>query len=118
MAYDQAVDQQYGDGMELWAWVLLGIAVGAVVVLAATKPKALGALPGAFVGALVALPVALPVALVVLVVMVPIALLLAVILIPVMGLIVAITVVSIIVAILAMPIHAVAKRVSRRRAGS
>ncbi|MCY3620672.1 MAG: hypothetical protein OXH68_03035 [Gammaproteobacteria bacterium] len=103
--------------MEPWAWVLVGVAVGAGVVLAATKPKALAALPEALFGALVALPLAVPIVLVVLAVMVPIALLLAVILIPVMGLVVAITVVSIIVGLLAIPIHAIAKRVSRRRAG-
>ena len=102
--------------MEPWAWVLIGIALGAVAVLAVTNPKALAAFPEKLLGALIALPLVLPVALVLLVVMVPVALLLAAILIPVMGLVVAITVVSIVVAILAVPIHAIAKRFSRRRA--
>ena len=35
--------------MDPWAWVLVGIAVGAVAVLAATKPRALAALPEALV---------------------------------------------------------------------
>ena len=114
MAYDQTVYKPMGRVMEPWAWVLVGAAVGAVAVLAVTRPKALLALPGA----LVALPVALPMLVLMLAVMGPVASLLAVILIPVMGLVVAITVVSIIVAVLAMPIHATVKRVAGRRTGS
>ena len=118
MAYDQTVNQPLGAVMEPWAWVLVGVAVGAVAVLAVTKPKALLALPQALVGALVALPVALPVVVLMLAVMVTIALLLAVVLIPVIGLVVAITVVAIAVAILAIPIQAIAKRFARKGADS
>lgn len=82
------------------------------------QSEGVGGIARKLFGALIALAFALPVALVMLVVMVPVGLLLAAILIPVMGLVVALTVVSLVVAILAVPIHAIAKRFSRRRARS
>jgi uncharacterized membrane protein len=82
MAYDQTVNRRSGVVVEPWAWVLVGVAIGAVAVLAVTKPKALRAFPEALVGPLVALPVALPVLLLVVAAIAAVALLLAVVLIP------------------------------------